>query len=204
MEVAAAVAALCPGLPGSLQAAYLPHLVAAMEEFHITTPARGAAFLAQVCHESNGLRSWVESLNYRADRLMQVWPRHFPTQLAAKRCAGHPERIANRVYAGRMGNGPEASGDGWRYRGRGPLQVTGRASYRQCGRRLCLPLEAEPDRVSTPETGFRVAGAYWSDRCLNALADAGDFEAITRKINGGITGQAQRLALYRQAEEALA
>jgi putative chitinase len=203
LALAAALAALCPRLPAPQLHEYLPHLSAALEEFHITTPGRVAAFLAQVCHESDGLRHWEENLNYSAEALLKTWPKRF-TPAGALGYARKPEKIANCAYANRMGNGLEESGDGWRYRGRGPIQLTGRDNYRAYGKRLGLPLEAEPEQVATPAAGFRVAGAFWAGSGLNELADSGKFQAITLKVNGGTTGQAQRLALYQQAQDLLA
>ena len=161
-------------------------LDAAMRRFEISTPARMAAFCAQLAHESGQLQRWTENLSYRWERLRQVFPKYFPSDAEARPFDRKPERIANRVYASRMGNGPEASGDGWRFRGRGPIQLTGKDNYRACGQDIGVDLVEDPDRLATPEPGCLAAAWFWARNGLNALADAGDFVTITRRINGGL------------------
>ncbi len=190
-------------LAAGVDDAVVDALDAAMRRFAIDTPARAAAFLAQLAHESGQLQRWTENLDYRWERLRQVFPRYFPTDAEARAFDRSPERIANRVYAGRMGNGPEASGDGWRYRGRGPIQLTGRDNYRACGAGIGLDLAAEPELLTTPGAGCLAAAWFWARNGLNALADAGDFVAITRKINGGVAGLAERQAFWARAKAAL-
>lgn len=177
-------------------------LTRAMTRFEINTPSRQAAFLAQVGHESRRLLVLEEDLNYRADRLQQMFPRYFNQKLATD-YARQPQRIASRIYAGRYGNGPEEGGDGWRYRGRGLIQITFRANYRECGLVLGVDLEAEPDRLLEPDLAALSAGWYWQSKGLNRLADAGDFQRITLRVNGGLVGQDDRLALYATAKAAL-
>lgn len=177
-------------------------LTRAMARFDISSPARQAAFLAQVAHESQRLSRVEENLNYRADRLQQMFPRYFDQKLAAD-YARQPQRIASRIYAGRHGNGFEAGGDGWRYRGRGLIQITFRANYRECGLALGVDLEAEPDRLLEPDLAALSAGWFWQKNDLNSLADAGDFRRITVRINGALNGQEDRLALYAMAKAAL-
>jgi putative chitinase len=174
-------------------------LNAAMTRFEIGTPARAAAFLAQAAHESGELRWLVERLSYTAPRLMAVWPRRFPTLAMAQEYAKAPERLANFVYASRLGNGDVASGDGWRYRGRGIFQITGRGNYRRIGEALGLPLEDEPERVEQPEIAALTAAQFWQARGLNELADdrsddndGADFIAICVLVNGGREGLAAR------------
>lgn len=175
--------------------------------YDITTPARLSAFLAQIGHESNGLTRRVENLNYSAGRLMAVWPTRFD-QRTAEELAGKPEAIANYVYGGRLGN--KEPGDGWRYRGRGLVMVTGRANYEAVTEQLLEKLSSVPDLVinpeqlEAPEWAAMSAAAYWSDRDLNALADLGQFSTITRRINGGTIGAADRNARYAQARKVLA
>jgi putative chitinase len=193
---------MMPQLPQDRAALFLPYLVATMQEFDITTPLRAAAFLAQIAHESAQLSHLVENLNYSAGGLLKTFPKRF-TQETANDYARQPERIANRVYGGRGGNGAEASGDGYRYRGRGLIQLTFRDNYRRAGKALGLPIEDQPDTVATPEVGSRTAGFYWKDNGLNTPADAGDLETITRRINGGLAGQQERLAYYERAKQAL-
>ncbi|WP_396654127.1 glycoside hydrolase family 19 protein [Metapseudomonas otitidis] len=177
--------------------------------FSLTTPTRQSAFLAQAAHESAGFTRLTENLNYSATGLAATWPGRFrgadeqPNALA-RALHRRPEAIANVVYANRMGNGSEASGDGWRYRGRGLLQITGRAQYQRCGAALGLPLVEQPDLLAQPEPAVLSAAWFWQVNGLNELADAGDFEAITRRINGGLNGLAERRALWAKFREALA
>lgn len=190
---------------------WCPALNSAMARFGIDSPARAAAFLAEVAHESNELRHLVENLNYSAERLVQVWPRRFPTLDFARQYDRQPERIANYVYANRLGNGDAASGDGWRFRGRGLLQTTGRDNYRAAGQALALPLEAEPERLETPEVAALAAAQFWRSHGLNELADTSDgpagdanFETITIRINGGRVGLDARRQYWNRAKAALA
>lgn len=175
----------------------------AMARFEISTPLRQAAFVAQCAHESGHFLNLEENLHYSAAVLLRVFPQHF-TAMEASRYANQPERIANRVYADRMGNGNEASQDGWQYRGRGLIQLTGHDNYRDCGRAVGLDLVDDPGQLLAAGPAALSAAWYWAGRGLNALADAGDFATITRKINGGLNGQDDRLALYRIAKEVLA
>lgn len=178
-------------------------LANACAEFGIDTPARLAAFLSQVAHESSNLSRLVENLNYSAEGLRGVFPRYFADPATALDFARQPQRIANRVYAARMGNGDEASGDGWRFRGRGLIQVTGRANYDACGQALGLDLLASPELLEQPGPAARSAAWFWSSRRLNGPADRGDIEAITRAINGGLNGLDDRKAQYAHALAAL-
>ena len=180
-----------------------PALDVAMARYEIDTPARMAAFLAQLAHESGQLQRWSENLSYRWQRLREVFPKYFKTDADAQAFDRQPERIANRVYGGRMGNGPEASGDGWRYRGRGPIQLTGKDNYRACGADIGVDLVNQPERLETPDVGCLAAGWFWAKRGLNALADAGDFVAITKRINGGLIGLEEREAFWERAKAAL-
>lgn len=173
--------------------------------YGITPPLRLAHFLAQVFHESAYLRFDAENLNYSARALRRVFARYFPTDALAADYARQPERIANRVYANRMGNGNEESGDGWRYRGRGLIQLTGRDNYEAFRRWLDQRATPEPwpDVVAT-DYAVHSAVFYWDSRGLNALADADDLLAITRRINGGIHGLAHRRELFDRASALLA
>ncbi len=174
----------------------------ACREFDITTPLRIAHFLAQTAHESALYTALVENLNYGAPGLLATWPSRFDAERAAA-YARQPERIANYVYADRMGNGPESSGDGWRFRGRGILQVTGRATYRDVGWFLGTDLEAEPDLLATPRLAALAAGWYWRSRGINELCDADDVVAVTEAVNGGRHGLEQRIRLLGAAKAAL-
>ena len=173
-------------------------LWAACQKYDITTRLRIAALLAQLAHES-GLAPITENLNYSAERLRQVWPGRFPTLAAALPYAHNPERLANLVYAGRIGNGPPASGDGWRFRGRGMIQLTGRANYRTYGKLTGFDLETHPELLEQIGVSCLVACAYWHSRGLNALADRGDINGISRAINGGNVGLRDRAELYQRA-----
>ncbi|WP_165678219.1 glycoside hydrolase family 19 protein [Metapseudomonas otitidis] len=184
----------------------------AAARYDITSRARFCAFLAQAGHESADLTRLVENLNYGAAGLANTWPGRFAVDPTARqrvpnglalRLERQPEAIANAVYGNRMGNGPAASGDGWRYRGRGLFQITGRAQYQRCGRALGLSLVEQPELLERPEHAALSAAWFWEDNGLNALADAGDFEAVTRRINGGLTGLAERSLLWGRARAAL-
>ena len=176
-----------------IAAQWLEPLNAAMFRFAIDTPQRVAAFIGQCAHESANFATLTENLNYRADALCRVWPRHFPTPEAAAPYHRKPEQIANRAYANRMGNGPEASGDGWKYRGRGLIQLTGKDNYRLASDSLGIDLVANPDAVTQPDMAALTAAWFWNKHGLNALADRGDNQAISRRINGGTHGLDDRL-----------
>lgn len=188
---------------------FVPALNRAMARHRINSAVRVAAFIAQVGHESGHLRRLVENLNYSAQGLAATWPGRYrggdgkPNALAL-RLARKPEAIANNAYAERNGNGPEDSGDGWRYRGRSLIQITGRANYRAAGIGLGLPIEEQPEMLEHPDTAAMAAAWWWAEHGLNELADAGRFEQITRRINGGLNGQPDRLQLWATASEVLA
>lgn len=200
--------AFLPKLPNTARWALA--LNAAMDRFDITTPARVAAFLAQTAHESAEFRTLVENLSYSAAGLCKNWPNRFATPDVAKPYERNPELLANYVYAKRLGNGDAASGDGWRFRGRGLIQLTGRGNYRSCGLALTLPLETEPERLETPEAAALAAAQFWQSRGLNHLADDqnddnddDDFVTITKIINGGTNGLTSRRSYWMQARKAL-
>ena len=181
---------------------YVDALNAAMAAQGIDTVPRIAHFLGQAMHESCCLRDAVENLNYSADGLLKTFPRHFATQADAAALARKPEQIANRVYGGRMGNGAEVSGDGWRYRGRGLIQLTGKDNYRAFANWCGEDVVADPDRVSG-ELAVASAVFFWQRNGLNALADIDDLKGITRCINGGLNGFANRRELMEKARQAL-
>jgi putative chitinase len=177
---------------------YLEPLNKTLEKFNINTPKRIAMFMAQVGHESAGLTQTQENLNYRADRLTVVFPRHFRDVDPAS-YARNPEKIANRVYANRMGNGPETSGDGYRYRGRGLIQLTGRDNYSRFALGMGMTIEEAVAYLGTPEGAAMSAGWFWQTNGLNEIADRGDIVGSTKRINGGTIGLADREAHYQQA-----
>jgi len=190
---------------------WCPALNAAMSRFAISSPDRAAAFLAQVAHESGEFRYLVENLNYSTARLIQVWPRRFPTLDAALPYDHQPEKLANFVYANRLGNGDAASGDGWRFRGRGLLQITGRDNYRAVGVALALPLETEPEQLETPAVAALAAAQFWQSHGLNEFADDhhdgtadANFDTISMRINGGRVGIDARRQYWQRAKLALA
>lgn len=183
-------------------AQWVQPLQATCDNYHINTPLRIAAFLATIGVESARLTAVVESLNYSAEGLLSTFPKYFNSVEAAQ-YERQPQRIANRVYANRYGNGDEASGDGFRFRGRGLLQVTFRDNYASCGKAIALPLDSHPELLEQPCNAALAAGWYWDSRDLNKLADAGNFSGVCRGVNGALTGYAERLALYGAAKKSL-
>ncbi len=186
-----------PNLPSSKSAGYHAACADAMQKGGIDTPREIAMFLAQIGHESNDCAIIEENLNYRASRLLEIFPRYFTAQTAAS-YAGKPEAIANRVYGGRMGNGKEATGDGYKYRGRGVIQLTGRNNYRSFGRLIGVDLENTPERATAPEIMFKIAVAFWNARGLSGLAESGNVRAVTKAINGGYNGLQDRINRYQR------
>jgi putative chitinase len=177
-------------------------LNATMDRYQINTPARMAAFIAQVGYESALLSAISENLNYSASALLAMFKTHF-TKAEAEAYARKPQAIANRIYANRYGNGSEASGDGWKYRGRGLIQLTFKDNYRLCGAALGLDLVASPELLTDPSHAAMAAGWYWDKHQCNAMADGGHFDVITRAINGGLNGEAQREILWAKAKQAM-
>ena len=172
------------------------------DRFGLTTAARAAAFLAQVAHESAELTVLTENLNYSAEGLLRVFPKYF-TVGTAQLYARNPEKIANRVYAGRMGNGSEGSGDGYRFRGRGCLQLTGRANYQAYARsEYCNgDLMGHPEWLAQFPGAAKSAMWFWRKNGLNRWADRGDFRGLTKAINGGLNGLDDRLKYWERAKE---
>lgn len=169
----------------AVAAAYLEPLNNAMFEFAIVSELRVEHFTAQIAHESGQLLKVQEGLNYSAERLMQVWPGRFPTRAIADAYARRPEAIANKVYADRMGNGNEASGDGWRYRGAGLIALTGKTNQQQCAQHFGIDVRAVGDWLRTPEGACRSAAWFWHRAGCNALADKNDLDAVSDAINIG-------------------
>jgi putative chitinase len=169
------------------------------KRFNISTPRQQAAFLGQCGHECGNFRVLEENLNYRAETLMKIWPRRFPTLEVANQYAKNPKKIANKVYADRMGNRDEASGDGYRFRGRGCIQLTGSANYFHAGKALGVDFIMEPDLVATPQYAALTAGFFWNTQKLNAIAESGNNLALTKKINGGTIGLNDRILHTNQA-----
>jgi len=173
----------------------------ACKDFGIDTLPEFAEFIAQVGHESNQLNTLKENLSYSGRRLMQIWPKRFPTIEYANTFAFQPDKIANKVYANRLGNGDEESGDGFKYRGRGLIQITGRTNYEACGKGLKQMLLTFPQKLEDPVYAARSAAWYWSAKKLNEVI--GDTEHDTRMVNGGLHGLEEREAFYAKAKEVL-
>lgn len=170
-----------------------------LEEYEINTPKRVAAFLAQCAHESGGFVFVTENLNYNASGLMRVFPKYFPDMATAKQYERNPKKIASRVYASRMGNGNEESSEGWKFRGRGILQLTGKDNYFWFAASLEITPEQAVDYLETFEGAAQSACWFWETNKLNALADAGDIKGMTKRINGGFIGLADREHHYEMA-----
>ena len=173
------------------------------EKFDISTPERQACFLGQCAHESGGFTALLENLNYSAASLCRVWPKRFPTMNDGQNYEKNPQKIANKVYASRMGNGDEESGEGYAYRGRGLIQLTGKSNYQACGEALGVDLVENPDLVATPQYAALSAGWFWNKNKLNAYADKNDMEGLTKKINGGTHGIEDRVARTQAAIDVL-
>lgn len=202
------------GIKRDVAERWLPHVQKALAKFGIESEKQVAAWLAQTAHESGGYTMLVENLNYRAPVMAACWPARFGVKNAdgtwAKDDKGQrvpnkfalalerkPEPLANVVYSSRMGNGPVESGDGWKYRGRGLKQLTGKDNYTRCGQALGLDLVASPDLLLEPEGAALSAAWFWSVNKCGPLADADDFVGLTKKINGGTIGQQDRERRYK-------
>jgi putative chitinase len=207
------------GVKQSVAEKWIEVIKEACATFEINTPQRIASFLAQCAHESGGFTMLEENLNYRATTMAVVWPGRFAEQVPDPARPGKtkpkkdakganipnkfalalerkPEMIANVVYANRMGNGPTESGEGWLYRGRGLKQLTGKENVTRCGQGLGVDLVSHPDLLTTPKYAALSACWFWRTNNLNKFADAGDLEGMTKKINGGLIGFADRKSRY--------
>lgn len=196
------------GCTATIAAQWAQPLTAACKKFDINTPARIAAFIAQIGHESASLLTLSENLNYSAQGLANTWPRRFAVDSSqsppqpnkeALLIARNPEAIANSVYANRLGN--NAAGDGWKYRGRGPIQITGKSNYTDAGKGIGVDLVKNPEKALQPDIGAMIAAWFWSTRGLNSLIDAGQFDKVTRIINGGTNGATDRQTRYDRARK---
>ena len=173
-----------------------------LPDYEINTPQRIAAFIAQCAHESGGFTALRENLNYRAATLRKIFPKYFPDDQTAQHYASLPnkqEAIANKVYANRMGNGPESSGDGYRYCGRGLIQLTGKDNYSWFAASLQIPVEEASEYLETFEGAAQSACWFWETNGLNRWADAGDILNLTKRINGGTIGLDDRIKHYNHA-----
>lgn len=196
----AQLAQLIPGNP------YVDHwyeaLCTILPDYSIDTPQRVASFLAQCAHESGEFKALKENLNYRPETLRKIFPKYFPTDELARQYASMPnkqEAIASRVYANRMGNGPEESGDGYRYCGRGLIQLTGKQNYQAFADSIETPVEELPEYLATFEGAVQSACWFWETNSLNQYADSGDILTMTKRINGGTIGLDDRIKHYQHA-----
>lgn len=179
----------------------LTQIPGTMEKYEINTALRLSHFLSQIGHESGNFRATIENLNYGAKGLRTTFGRYFPTDELAKQYERKPEKIANRVYANRMGNGPESSGDGWKYRGRGYIQLTGKTNYAAIDRVVEENILETPDLISS-KYPLLSAGWFWNSRNINRVADRGTahevVKEVTRLINGGTNGLEDREAKFHK------
>jgi putative chitinase len=189
---------------------YLTHwyeaLSAILPEYEINTPQRVAAFIAQCAHESGGFKALKENLNYKAATLRKIFPKYFPTDELAAKYAAMPnkqEAIANLVYANRMGNGGPETGDGYRYCGRGLIQLTGKENYSWFAASLEMPVEEVPEYLGTFEGAVQSACWFWETNNLNQWADKGDILTLTKRINGGTIGLEDRIKHFNHAVHVL-
>ena len=195
---------IAPGAPDKAAGEFVDTFNKWSEKFGITTPLRAAHFISQCVHECAELKAFEENLNYSEKGLLKVFPKYF-NATTAKQYARKPEKIANRVYANRMGNGNEASGDGWKYRGRGSIGLTGRSNYLAYSTSgFCVgDLMAHPEWLAKSPGCYKSAMWFWWKNGLNAIADTGDVNAVTKRVNGGYNGLDSRKKYLVRAKEAL-
>ena len=185
---------------------WLPWLQKTCDRYSINNVNRQSAFLGQCMHESNSFKVLQENLHYSTNGLKSVWGSRFPTNEIADKYANHPDMIANKVYANRMGNGDEESGDGWKYRGRGIIQCTGKDLYKTLSNALNIDLISDPDMLLEMPYASMSAGWFWNKKGLNDLADQNNYETtkeMTKRINGGFNGLDDRILKIEQAKKVL-
>ena len=177
---------------------YCPHLTGLMPKYGMDTPLRQRHFLAQLLHESGWFQYVRENLNYSAEGLLKIFPKYFSSISLARQYERQPEKIANQVYGNRLGNGNVASGDGWRFIGRGLIQITGRFNYENVSQALFVDLRLldKPSLLEEPQYAVESACYFWKSNNLNALADEDDIVAVTKRINGGVNGLDDRKRYY--------
>lgn len=187
-----------PKIPSNIY----PELVSAMQKYQINTVLRVSHFISQCAHESGNFKVMSENLNYSAEGLRKVFPKYFPDDATAQAYARQPEKIANKVYANRLGNGDFASGDGWRFRGKGIIQLTGRSNYVAFGTAIGEDVTKNPDLLVTPKYASLSACWFFSKNGLNAIADKGATDEavkeMTKRINGGYHGLSDRQAKFKE------
>lgn len=191
---------VCPNTKISILDGFVEPLNMVTEYYDISvSPQRTAGFIAQIAHESGGFRYTVENLNYSAQALRRVFNKYFPDDEIANIYARQPIKIASRVYANRMGNGPEESGDGWTFRGRGLIQLTGFNNYSRLAEALEMEIFQVIEYLETPDGAVASAGWYWDENNLNSYCDRNDFIGLTKRINGGTNGLEERQHYYNIA-----
>lgn len=171
-------------------------LIKILPDYEIDTEKRVSAFLAQTAHESTNYTRLIENLNYSAKRLMEVWPKRFPTMSIAKQYERNPQKLGNFTYANRMGNGPVESGDGYEYRGRGLIQITGKSNYESFGESIGISSKDAAEYMETFDGAVHSACWFWEVNKLNSYSDKGDIRNQTIKINGGTNGLSDRVNRY--------
>ena len=186
-----------------IEGKWLEPLLKTFEKYEINTPTRQAAFIGQCGHESANFKTLKENLNYSAKGLMATWPSRFPTIEVATQFERNPEKIANKVYGGRADLGNIEDGDGWKFSGKGLIQLTGRSNVTACGNALGQPFAENPELLLEPMWACMSAGWFWNKRGLNALADSEDWTTITKRINGGIIGLEDRINKIHKAMDIL-
>ncbi len=188
-------------LKGHIPDAVIAQIPDTAKRFEINTPLRLAHFLAQCGHESGGFKATQENLNYSANGLRGIFSKYFKEAGLAESYQRNPQKIASRVYGGRMGNGPESTGDGYKFRGRGYIQLTGKDNYTAFGKAIGVDILANPDLVAT-KYPLLSAAWYWNSRKLNAVADQGATDAVvtkaTKLVNGGTIGLADRIKHFKE------
>ena len=195
---------LCPKTKASVLQLYAEPLHEVAEYYEMYENInRAAGFLAQTAHESGAYNFVKENLNYNAKGLMTTFKRYFPDEATAKQYEKKPEMIANRVYSNRMGNGDEASGDGWRFCGRGLIQLTGRNNYTKFAADLGVSIDECVNYMTTPQGAVSSAGWFWDQNDLNQYCDKNDFVTLTKRINGGTIGLEDRQHHYQLALQLL-
>lgn len=194
---------LCKSTKLEILEQYVDPLNAVCEKYEINTKNRKAAFLAQLIHESGGFNFTVENLNYSAKALNAVFKKYFPTEALALEYERKPEKIANRVYADRMGNGDENSGDGWKHRGRGLIQLTGKHNYGKFAESINKTIDEVIPYIETPQGAVESAAWFWNTNKLNKYCDDNDFVGLTKRINGGTNGLEDRQKYYDKATDLL-
>ena len=195
---------IAPGAPDKAAGEFVDTFNKWSDKFGITTQLRAAHFISQCVHECAELKAFEENLNYSEKGLLKVFPKYF-NEATAKQYARKPEKIANRVYANRMGNGNEASGDGWKYKGRGAIGLTGRSNYLAYSTSgFCVgDLMAHPEWLAKSPGCYKSAMWFWWKNGLNAIADTGDVNAVTKRVNGGYNGLDSRKKYLAKAKDAL-